>query len=59
LFNDEVDAVVIGKNTGEQLSTLFETDLQHAQAIELQSWRKRSIFTKINEQFWRLWEKLL
>ena len=59
LFNDEVDAVVIGKNTGEQLSTLFETDLQHARSIELESWRKRSIFTRINEQFWRLWEKLL
>lgn len=59
LFNDEVDAVVIGKDTGEQLSTLFEGDLQHAQAIDLESWRKRSIFTKIREQFWRLWEKLL
>ena len=59
LFNDEVDAVVIGKNTGEQLSTLFEADLQHARAIDLESWRKRSIFTRINEQFWRLWEKLL
>jgi cardiolipin synthase len=59
LFNDEVDAVVIGKDTGEQLSTLFESDLQHAQAIDLESWRKRSIFTKIREQFWRLWEKLL
>ncbi|HWM70770.1 MAG TPA: phospholipase D-like domain-containing protein [Steroidobacteraceae bacterium] len=59
LFNDEVDAVVIGKNTGEQLSTLFEGDIQHAQAIDLQAWRKRSIFTKMREQFWRLWEKLL
>jgi hypothetical protein len=54
-----VDAVVIGKDTGEQLSTLFESDLQHAQAIDLESWRNRSIFIKIREQFWRLWEKLL
>jgi len=59
LFNDEVDAVVIGKNTGEQLSGLFESDLQHAQTIDLESWRRRSIFTKVREQFWRLWEKLL
>jgi cardiolipin synthase A/B len=59
LFNDEVDAVVIGKDTGEQLSTLFENDLQHAQAIDLETWRKRSTFTKLREQFWRLWEKLL
>ena len=59
LFNDEVDAVVIGKNTGEQLANLFESDLQHAQAIDLESWRKRSFFVKVREQFWRLWEKLL
>lgn len=59
LFNDEVDAVVIGKSTGERLSTLFEADLQHAQAIDLASWRKRSVFTRVREQFWRLWEKLL
>jgi cardiolipin synthase A/B len=59
LFNDEVDAVVIGKSTGEQLSTLFQNDLQNAQAIDLATWRKRSPFTKMREQFWRLWEKLL
>jgi cardiolipin synthase len=59
LFNDEVDAIVIGQNTGEQLAELFESDLQHAQAIDLQSWRQRSFFTKVREQFWRLWEKLL
>ena len=59
LFNDEVDAVVIGKNTGEQLAGLFESDLQHANSIDLETWRKRSVFTRIREQFWRLWEKLL
>jgi cardiolipin synthase len=59
LFNDEVDAVVIGKNTGERLSTLFQNDLQNAQAIDLATWRKRSPFIKLREQFWRLWEKLL
>jgi cardiolipin synthase len=59
LFNDEVDAVVLGRNTGEQLTTLFQNDLQNAQQIELASWRRRSVLTKVREQFWRLWEKLL
>jgi cardiolipin synthase len=59
LFNDEVDAVVLGKETGEQLSTLFLDDLRNAEAIDLQTWRKRSTLTKVREQFWRLWEKLL
>jgi cardiolipin synthase len=59
LFNDEVDAVVLGKDTGEQLATLFLDDLRNATAIDLQTWRKRSTLTKLREQFWRLWEKLL
>jgi cardiolipin synthase len=59
LFNDEVDAVVLGKDTGEQLSQLFLNDLQNATPIDLHSWRKRSTLTKLREQFWRLWEKLL
>jgi len=59
LFNDEVDAVVLGKSTGEQLSALFESDLKNAKAIDLKTWRRRSAFTKLGEQFWRLWEKLL
>jgi cardiolipin synthase len=59
LFNDEVDAVVLGKDTGEQLTTLFQNDLQNAQAVDSQIWRQRSLLTKLHEQFWRLWEKLL
>jgi cardiolipin synthase len=59
LFNDEVDAVVLGEDTGEQLSKLFLDDLANAKAIDLQTWRKRSTLTKLREQFWRLWEKLL
>ena len=59
LFNDEVDAVVLGKETGSQLSALFQSDLQQARAIELEEWRKRGALTKVREQFWRLWEKLL
>ena len=59
LFNDEVDAVVLGKDTGEQLATLFLDDLRNAKPIYLQTWRTRSTLTKLREQFWRLWEKLL
>ena len=59
LFNDEVDAVVLGKDTGQQLSELFMSDLQKATPIDLHAWRERSTLTKLREQFWRLWEKLL
>jgi cardiolipin synthase A/B len=59
LFNDEVDAVVLGKDTGDQLAAIFQSDLHNAQAISLETWRKRSTLTKLREQFWKLWEKLL
>jgi len=59
LFNDEVDAVVLGKDTGERLSNLFLGDLKDAKPIDPDTWRKRSTLTKLREQFWKLWEKLL
>jgi len=59
LFNDEVDAVVLGADTGAQLTALFKSDLAQATAIEPQAWRKRGVLTRLQEHFWRLWEKLL
>jgi cardiolipin synthase len=59
LFNDEVDAVVLGKATGERLADDFKADLQHAQAIDLEHWRHRSALEHLRENFWRLWEQLL
>jgi cardiolipin synthase A/B len=58
LFNDEVDAVVIGKSTGEQLEKIFQNDVQHAHEIEIASWEKRSLGERLREQFWRIWEKM-
>jgi cardiolipin synthase A/B len=59
LFNDEVDAVVLGKETGERLADDFKADLQHAQAIDPEQWRHRSALEHLRENFWRLWEQLL
>jgi cardiolipin synthase A/B len=59
LFNDEVDAVVLGKATGESLADDFKADLQHAQAIDAQRWRHRPALEHLRESFWRLWEQLL
>lgn len=59
LFNDEVDAVVIGDRTGSQLEQYFLQDLQHARAVDRASWRRQPLSRKIDEQFWRLWQQLL
>jgi len=59
LFNDEVDAVVIGDRTGSQLESYFQQDLQQAHPIDRNAWRHRPLSRRIDEQFWRLWQKLL
>ena len=59
LFNDEVDAVIIGASTGKQLEKIFQDELQRAQRIDLATWRQRPAGAKLREQFWRLWQKLL
>jgi cardiolipin synthase len=59
LFNDEVDAVVLGKETGQRLADDFQADLQHAQQIHPEQWSHRSTLEHLRESFWRLWESLL
>jgi cardiolipin synthase len=59
LFNDEVDAVILGKKTGAQLEAMFQADLERAQAVDLEEWHRRSFGEKFRERFWRLWEKML
>ena len=59
LFNDELDAVVLGKATGEKLADAFSQDLLHARQIDLAQWRRRSSVEHLREAFWKLWETLL
>jgi cardiolipin synthase len=59
LFNDEVDAVVLGRETGQRLAGDFMADLQHAHAINLAQWRQRSALEHLRENLWRLLEPLL
>jgi cardiolipin synthase len=59
LFNDEVDAVVIGQKTGAQLEQYFTEGLQHAHQVDVQTWHQRAFTRKLRERFWRLWEQWL
>lgn len=59
LFNDEVDAVVLGATTGTALEQDFLQDLEHARQIDLATWHKRPFSSKVRERFWRLWQQML
>ncbi len=55
LFNDEVDAVIVGRETAAQLEAAFQDDLQHAKQIDLQTWEARPFGEKIRELFSKAW----
>ena len=59
LFNSEVDAVILGRDTGTQLETMFQDDLKDAGEVTLVAWRNRPLWGRVHEFFSRLWQSLL
>jgi len=59
LFNDEVDALVLGSVTAQDLQKLFEADFARARPISLASWHARSIGEKLTEIYSQIWQDWL
>jgi len=59
IFNDEVDAVVLGRETGHQMEAMFEDDFKQATPIDLATWKDRPVSTKIKEVFYNAWQSQL
>lgn len=59
LDNDEVNAVVLGREFAQQMQAMFAKDLEASQAIDLESWQRRSPMLRIRELVGRLLERLL
>ena len=59
LFNDEVDAVILGRNTARQFKAQFERDESDARQITLAAWHDRSIMERLREFYSRMVENLL
>ena len=56
LHNEEVNAVVLGREFGEQMRAAFEHDIEHSEQIELERWQRRRIDLRAKEAFSRLWQ---
>ncbi len=54
LNNQEIDAVMLGQDSGSRMQTLFEQDLQASKQITLKDWRNRSLILHIKEKWARL-----
>lgn len=59
LFNDEVEAIVLGRKTARELESVFEQDQAGAKAIKLEEWEKRPITDRITDFFQRSLQYLL
>lgn len=61
VFNDEVDAVVLGSGTAADFERMFQKDLAQARSIEREQWRRRPLGQRLLELFevtsflWRNW----
>lgn len=59
LFNDEVDVVVLGQATADQLRKTILTDIAHSKQIDWQTVRQQGTLQRMKAWFWRLWARLL
>ncbi len=59
LDNDEINAVILGREFGKQMQATFARDLEASQAIDLESWEQRPLLLRIKEWMARVWGRLL
>ncbi len=57
--NQEINAVMLGQDFGDQMQKMFYEDLAVSKQVTLEAWRKRSISARIKERAARLWARLL
>ena len=56
LHNDELNAVVLGKEFGNQLQTMFNKDLAASEPVKLEDWEQRKLDIHLKELIARIWE---
>lgn len=56
LHNDEINAVILGKDFGARMEAMFKRDLKASIEIEPSQWRRRSLWLRLQERTARLFE---
>jgi len=59
LDNDEINAVILGREFAAQMQAMFAKDLEASEAIDAESWERRSLAFRLKEWFARLVSRLL
>jgi cardiolipin synthase len=56
LHNNELNAIVLGRDFARDMQAMFARDLENSDRIELEQWRRRSPLDRAKETFARMWE---
>ncbi len=56
LHNQEINAVVLGKDFGRRMRAAFDDDLAASRQITLEQWQRRSPLDRAKEKFGRIWQ---
>lgn len=56
LHNDEVNAVILGRDFAAQMQAMFDTDLASSNQITPEQWARRSLINHLQETAARVWE---
>ena len=56
LHNEELNAVVLGWNFGQQMETMFDDDVRGSVRIDRETWEHRPLDTRMKEWVGRMWE---
>ena len=59
LDNDEVNAIILGREFAQQMQGMIARDLAASVAIDLPGWESRSLLLRAKEWGARLFERLL
>lgn len=56
LHNEELNAVILGRDFGRQMETMFADDLRASTRIDAQAWARRPVDVRMREWAARVWE---
>jgi cardiolipin synthase A/B len=59
LDNDEINAVIVGREFAQEMQAVYAKDVAASEAIEIESWNRRPILLRLKELTARLWGQLL
>jgi cardiolipin synthase len=56
VFNNEVDAIILGADTASQVEALLQRDMLMSEEVTLQAWGHRPLDERLNELKARVWQ---